>query len=610
MRSSFSTAVLVFVFLPYFSFAQEQWEELPGGSNNLSSQYLKDIGRESPAWYFEASSWCMKVGDDSNWASSDLDDSDWARPQPNDGIFYEGSFDEVPEGVFWVRVKIVITKKRVQRYFDSLFNQIKGAREIYWDGKRIGRSGRVGSDKESETPGLNIHWAPVPERLLAPGTHTIAVRVSSNYKKNVDGPIFDTFKLTDDSYEIPLDLSNVYALRHMVGFAGAVSLIFLLIFLFAERKTSYALFASLSGIFALTLYLAFYEFSHPADLTYDENAHRRSLILFLVSIVSLLLPVFFLYHFSLNKKLLFIACVALALLAAFFSTPVEDLRQMWFLGIGYGTSCLLIILAAWQRKPGSRLILAGAGAALAPILLGGSLYLLMGGHALLVLSILTALTLQIGKEKTDHQKALLSKARLEVSKARLETELIKQSIQPHFLMNTLNALIDWIEEEPSQGISMIHDLSHHFQILLKISGKNEIPLEQEIQLCKSLLAIMSYRKEIQYHLSVENVGSDERIPPCILHTLVENGVTHNEYSRKRIEFKLKREASESKRIYTMETPIEIQGANKTLKAKGPISNGTGLKFVQSRLEESYPGNWDLWNGQLNDNWVTRIEISD
>src|SRR5205085_2260579 len=59
---------------------------------------------------------------------------------------------------------------------------------------------------------------------------------------------------------------------------------------------------------------------------------------------------------------------------------------------------------------------------------------------------------------------LLSSHALEVrreqhQKARLELEMLRRHLQPHFLMNTLTALSEWIEEDPKTAVKMIESLS-------------------------------------------------------------------------------------------------------------------------------------------------------
>lgn len=578
--------------------------ELPGGDANHSSQYFAENDQTPPGWYFEASSWRIKRGDDPSWADAELDESDWQLPQPKDGIFYEGPFDDIPDGIFWVRVKVVINANWVRRRIDSICNQIKGAREIYWDGRMIDSSGVVGLNRGSETPGLNIHWASIPEQLLTPGVHQIAVRVSSNYPKPVDGPIFDTFKLTDDSFEIPDDLSNAYILRYMFGFTVGIAVIYLLVYLFAERKASYALFSGLSGSLALLMYLSFYEFSHTESFTYDRLATVRHVSLGCAYVFSLLVPGFLVVHFS--KKWIHIIWIGFALAVPFFLSPVFDARVNLLLVIGGLCGFLIAAWGAWEKKPGSLLILAGFFLFLLSMLLAGVESVLLG-HIGLVFCVFSALTVQIGKDKVTHQKLLIIQADLKASKARLETELIKRSLQPHFLMNTLNALVDWIEENPRKSIHLVHDLGDHFRILLDVSGEREIKIGKEIQLAESFLRIMGFRKEVSFKLHVENVNTGDNIPPCVLHTLIENAVTHNRYTGSEIEFRLEGSYQEDLRSYTLDTPIEK--ATGSVLVKNKASGGTGLKYVRSRLEESYPGRWKLRSGRVDDQWVTRIEIT-
>jgi hypothetical protein len=38
--------------------------------------------------------------------------------------------------------------------------------------------------------------------------------------------------------------------------------------------------------------------------------------------------------------------------------------------------------------------------------------------------------------------------------------------------------------------------------------------------------------------------------------------------------------------------------------------GTGLRYVRARLEESFPGRWQLHDGPVEGGWCTVIELAD
>ena len=51
----------------------------------------------------------------------------------------------------------------------------------------------------------------------------------------------------------------------------------------------------------------------------------------------------------------------------------------------------------------------------------------------------------------------------ELRSARLELELLKKHIQPHFLLNSLNSVIAWLEEEPSTAVRLVNALAEELR---------------------------------------------------------------------------------------------------------------------------------------------------
>src|SRR5262249_47651749 len=115
---------------------------------------------------------------------------------------------------------------------------------------------------------------------------------------------------------------------------------------------------------------------------------------------------------------------------------------------------------------------------------------------------------------------------VQLAAARLEIELLKKNIQPHFLLNTLATLVEVIEREPKTAVTPIQALAGEFRILARVSGEKLIPLAQEIELCRAHLDVMSLRKGAACALRVTGARDDDPVPPALIHTLVENGLTH------------------------------------------------------------------------------------
>ena len=73
----------------------------------------------------------------------------------------------------------------------------------------------------------------------------------------------------------------------------------------------------------------------------------------------------------------------------------------------------------------------------------------------------------------------------------------------------------------------IEALAKEFDLFNQIENQTLIPIHQEIALCRNHLRIMKYRKEINYFWEEEGIDFEQKIPPGILHTLLENGITHS-----------------------------------------------------------------------------------
>jgi LytS/YehU family sensor histidine kinase len=117
---------------------------------------------------------------------------------------------------------------------------------------------------------------------------------------------------------------------------------------------------------------------------------------------------------------------------------------------------------------------------------------------------------------------------------------------------------------------------------------------------------MGYRWQAKYQLITSGIEDKIKIPPLIFHTLIENGLTHA--------FKPKEDGIFWVNCIINNGFIEFNIQNngslleKMENKKETVDDGLGLKYVKARLEERYPGKWEMAYG-LNDNkWEVTIKI--
>jgi LytS/YehU family sensor histidine kinase len=136
-----------------------------------------------------------------------------------------------------------------------------------------------------------------------------------------------------------------------------------------------------------------------------------------------------------------------------------------------------------------------------------------------------------------------------------------------------------------------------------VSGEKLIPLGQELELCRAHLQIMGLRRGVQCSLVVRGVDESSPVPPALFHTLVEGGISHQLPREGKLRFILEAAYQPGRARYA----LTVEGGNPV--EKGPVRDGTGLRYVKARLEESFAGRWTLTAGPVPDGWQTVIEIT-
>lgn len=109
-----------------------------------------------------------------------------------------------------------------------------------------------------------------------------------------------------------------------------------------------------------------------------------------------------------------------------------------------------------------------------------------------------------------------------------EFELLQAQINPHFLYNTLDAIV-WLAEagEQKKVVSMVGSLSEFFRMSLN-QGKDIVSVKEELQHVRSYLEIQQVRYQdiLEYELHVPESLGAYLIPKITIQPLVENALYH------------------------------------------------------------------------------------
>ncbi|WP_301100585.1 histidine kinase [Propionivibrio sp.] len=112
----------------------------------------------------------------------------------------------------------------------------------------------------------------------------------------------------------------------------------------------------------------------------------------------------------------------------------------------------------------------------------------------------------------------LAEARLQALTAR---------IRPHFLFNSLNAVLSLIRCEPRRAETALEELAELFRALMR-DHRDLLPLADEISLCRQYLNLEKLRlgERLNVEWEIVDVPTDLKVPPLMLQPLLENAVYH------------------------------------------------------------------------------------
>ncbi len=554
----------------------------------------------------------IRHGDDPRWASPDWDDADWTRI----------TMDEYPAaaGPFWVRIRLeqpgpmhhaprpdqtealVPPERHVYRWtgetpefsFDALFVPAVYSFELFFDGRRLAGSGVVGHDRESEVPGRLDHLVRIPDDLLGGTSHLLAIRMST-YHFNFPATHFSA---------TPWPVSLTRRLRHearqpvfpLVGAVGSLltAAISLVLMRLGERRRALALVAAVSVVLAVFYGLIAVRWLYPYP--YDWHYPRLLAITWVMTVACMLLVALLVEQFNAPRKAWWLAGLVPLLTAAWQVSPIYEFKVLWICRAMLFVALALVGWACWRRRPGAWLALAGVSVALLVVrtdrraFLDPTFFLTIEA---LVLLVFAAVGAQVQAGRRAAREARLTAARMEI-------ELLKKNLQPHFLLNTLTAVSEVIEHDPAGAVKFIDELAAVFRSLALMSGERLVPLKHELELCRTHLKVVSRRTGREVALAAGGVNGEALVPPALFLTLIENGLVHQQAQPGAVFRLAEQPETEGGLRFSFLSP------GRTREPAARPAGGTGLRYVKARLEESFPGRWSLTQGAVADGWETVV----
>lgn len=507
--------------------------------------------------------------DDPRWASPDADDRAWpVRP-------IAAVAPDAP--VWWLRARVRLDASTLAAGRPPGMAVVALAScEAYWDGARLGSNGTVSDRPAGERPGRLAWLVALPAGVTA-GDHVISLRCSAHHRGFEPSVGFYGIWIADHAALATVQLAYAAPTLICAGALGTVGLFCVLTFLLAPpRRPRAHLWLGAFALAAGALVLA--ESARAlVDYTYDLHLYRLLAITALAWMVNVALLGFVTRRFALGGAGALRTAGVVAATAS-LAAPGFDLKVALVFLVGLVLSLAWTSYALVRRRWHAGFAVAGLAGCLAAALwqparfLDFYLFFMLG---MLCLGLLASHVLAEAHARVQHEALALRSARLEI-------ELLRRQLQPHFLMNTLTALAEWFEAEPKIAAELVQDVGQELRLLSEMSRHTSVPMGTELALCRSHLAVMARRRDEQLELDAAGVDLDAPIPPAIFHTLTENALTHNGYRGRRAVFRLRQSAAPPPYAlrYTFDAPLAPR-------PRAAAGGGTGLRYVHARLRERH-----------------------
>jgi hypothetical protein len=523
----------------------------------------------------------VREGDDAAWSDPAFDDSGWQslpwwRIDPQ-------------QRLIWVRTRVTLPEA-----FDSSAEPF-GVRiaapvayEAWWNGVRVAANGVPASSAAGETPGKIDTTLFIPPQLLAQ-QNVLALRMSSFHLRRQLAAPMQMIMLRRHGATGAEVVRNVW-LPFLAGGALLLAAVYFTAMFFSNRRDGPSLVLALLslailGQLAAESVRAFVSYPYPLHIV------RVEAILGFAALASVLLVGYLAQRYAPDWRNRLVVASVLITVSMISLVPSFDAKTGSVILGGVVLAALAAIIGARRRAPGAGTTTVAMGVALIWFILDLPAFLDRTYYIVAAALLLILFGQQVNALREAQRR-----------RSRLELELLKRQIQPHFLMNSLTALTEWIESDPATGVKMIEALADELRAIGTMSEATTVSVGDEIELCRHHLKVMSLRKNQPFELRAPNVRLDAQVPPAIFHTLIENALTHNDYQEGAVFVLEESAATRGRRTYRLRTPLTREPGT-----RGPP--GKGHSYVQARLREVFGENWRFSSDRGGPGeWLDAIEV--
>ncbi len=149
-----------------------------------------------------------------------------------------------------------------------------------------------------------------------------------------------------------------------------------------------------------------------------------------------------------------------------------------------------------------------------------------------LITLIFNIVLRIFKAQKESTALKFQNLSLQAENLKFQIDLMKQQINPHFLFNSLNTLLDLIEEDTKSAVKYVRNFSSLYRVVLQSAKHDFIPLADELSFLNDYWNLLKvrFRDAIDLEVQIAEGLEEALIPPLSLQFIIENAVKHNEAS--------------------------------------------------------------------------------
>ncbi len=167
-----------------------------------------------------------------------------------------------------------------------------------------------------------------------------------------------------------------------------------------------------------------------------------------------------------------------------------------------------------------------------------------------------------------------------IAEARIQA--LQARIRPHFLYNSINAVLSLMRSEPRRAERALEDMADLFRVLMA-DNRTLAPIGEEVELARQYLAIETLRlgDRLRVAWRIDGMPKDALVPPLMLQPLVENAVYHGvEPAVGGGEIAIEAGLSGGQLVIALTNPFPGEGMH-------PAGNKMALANIRERLQLHY-----------------------